>query len=81
MKKLLEDFGMPMVGVVLVLLVWAVISNTAAKDLPSPAKTWEESKVYILQPFEKRGEMDQGIGRMASYSLFRVAKGFALGRV
>ena len=42
-------------------------------------KTWEESKLYILQPFEKRGEMDQGIVRLASYSLLRVAKGFLLG--
>lgn len=41
-------------------------------------KTWEESKIYILQPWEKRGEMDQGIGRLAFYSLFRVAKGFLL---
>src|SRR5712692_6520317 len=50
-----------------------------AKDLPSPWKTWQESKIYILQPLEKRGEMDQGIGRLAFYSLVRVAKGFLLG--
>ena len=49
------------------------------QDLPSPMKTWQESKIYILAPFEKRGEMDQGIVRLASYSLFRVAKGFLLG--
>ena len=39
-------------------------------------KTWQESKIYILQPFEKRGEMDQGIVLLAFYSLMRVAKGF-----
>ena len=43
------------------------------------SKTWEESKIYVLEPFEKRGEMDQGIGLLAYYSLVRVAKGFLLG--
>ena len=42
-------------------------------------ETWEESKLYILEPFEKRGEMDQGIGLLAYYSLMRVAQGFLLG--
>jgi hypothetical protein len=31
-------------------------------DLPSPARTWEESKLYILQPLEKRGEMEPVTG-------------------
>jgi nitrate/nitrite transport system permease protein len=69
---------LPVVGVVLLLMVWAFLSVNV-QDLPSPAKTWEESKIYIMQPFEKRGEMDQGILLLASYSLFRVAKGFLLG--
>jgi nitrate/nitrite transport system permease protein len=58
--------------------IWTLLS-ASVPDLPSPLKTWEESKVYILQPLEKRGEMDQGIVRLASYSLVRVAKGFFLG--
>ena len=78
MKKTLENFGLSLVGVFLVLAIWATLSSTVAPDLPSPIKTWEESKIYVLQPFEKRGEMDQGILRMAMYSLVRVAKGFAL---
>jgi len=54
------------------------LSSVVAPDLPSPLKTWEESRLYILSPWEKRGEMDQGILRMAAYSLVRVAKGFLL---
>jgi nitrate/nitrite transport system permease protein len=73
-------FLLPVVGVVFLLMVWTVLSANV-QDLPSPMKTWQESKVYILSPFEKRGEMDQGIVRLASYSLFRVAKGFLLGIV
>ena len=71
-------FLLPVVGVAFLLFIWAVLS-ASVPDLPSPIKTWEESKIYILQPLEKRGEMDQGIVRLAAYSLFRVAKGFLLG--
>lgn len=76
--KTLSNIALALVGVVLVVALWAAASQTVAPDLPSPMKTWEESKVYILQPFDKRGEMDQGILRMAGYSLYRVAKGFLL---
>ena len=78
MKNALSNFGYSLVGVGMVLALWAALSATVAPDLPSPIRTWEESKIYILQPFDKRGEMDQGILRMAMYSLIRVAKGFAL---
>jgi nitrate/nitrite transport system permease protein len=69
---------LPATGVVLALAIWWGAS-AAVLDLPSPVETWQESKVYILQPFEKRGEMDQGIGLLAYYSLMRVAQGFLLG--
>ena len=78
MKKMLTNLILSMVGVVCVLGLWAAASATVAPDLPSPVKTWQESKIYVLDPWEKRGEMDQGILRMASYSLWRVAKGFLL---
>jgi nitrate/nitrite transport system permease protein len=69
---------LPLVGVALALLVWWGAS-LQVPDLPSPARTWEESKIYILEPFEKRGETDQGIALLAYYSLLRVARGFLLG--
>jgi nitrate/nitrite transport system permease protein len=71
-------FLLPASGVVMFALLWAVASMYV-KDLPSPLRTWQESKLYVLQPFQKRGEMDQGIALLASYSLMRVAKGFLLG--
>jgi nitrate/nitrite transport system permease protein len=74
------DFLLPFVGLALAVVVWAAAS-VAVPDLPSPLKTWHESRVYVLEPFTKRGEMDQGIGLLASYSLFRVARGFLLGIV
>ena len=79
LAKRLSNFLLPAVGVLLVVLVWWLASAVLSKDLPSPWKTWQDSKLYVLQPFEKRGEMDQGIGLLAFYSLVRVAKGFLLG--
>ena len=60
------------------LIVWGAAS-TLVPDLPSPLQTWDESKIYILKPLEKRGEMDQGIALLAYYSLMRVARGYLLG--
>jgi nitrate/nitrite transport system permease protein len=77
--KRIHNFLLPAAGMLLVGLVWLFASAVIAKDLPSPWRTWQESKIYILRPFEKRGEMDQGIGLLALYSLYRVAKGFLLG--
>jgi nitrate/nitrite transport system permease protein len=72
---------LPLLGLAAVLLVWTALSQTVATDLPSPARTWLESQRYILEPFFKDGEMNQGILRLASYSLLRVGKGYLLALV
>ena len=71
-------FILPLMGISLMLFIWTVISLKIATDLPSPLKTWQESQQYILDPFFKDGEMNQGILRFAFLSLVRVAKGFFL---
>jgi nitrate/nitrite transport system permease protein len=76
--KRLVNLVLPLGGIALALGVWYAASR-AVPDLPSPTRTWEESKIYILEPFAKRGEMDQGIALLAYYSLMRVARGFLLG--
>src|SRR6266487_3804761 len=76
--KRLAGILLPVTGVALAGLLWAATSRYVP-DLPSPLRTWEESKIYLLQPLEKRGEMDQGIALLAYYSLVRVGKGFLLG--
>ena len=67
---------LPLLGLAAVLLVWTALSQTVAPDIPSPARTWQESRRYVLEPFFKDGEMNQGIGRLAFYSLVRVGKGY-----
>jgi nitrate/nitrite transport system permease protein len=74
----LKTMTLPLLGGLGVLLIWTLLSQTVAPDLPSPWRTWNESRRYVLEPFFKDGEMNQGIGRLAFYSLVRVAKGFAL---
>jgi len=69
---------LPLLGIAFVVALWAISSATWAKELPSPSKTWEKSKDYIVKPFEKRGEMDQGILLFTWYSLVLVAKGYAI---
>lgn len=69
---------LPLVGVTAIVLIWTLVSSTVVTTLPSPWKTWEASRLYLLQPWEKRGELDQGILRFTWYSLLRVAKGYTL---
>src|SRR5262245_5043190 len=69
---------LPLLGAAVMVGLWALVSSTLATELPSPAKTWQVSKPYVLDPFAKRGEMDQGILRFTWYSLVLVAKGFGI---
>jgi nitrate/nitrite transport system permease protein len=71
-------FLLPVAGIAGVLVLWALASAFVVESLPSPARTWAASRDYILHPFAKRGEMDQGILRFTWYSLGRVAKGYLL---
>jgi nitrate/nitrite transport system permease protein len=68
----------PGLGILAVLGLWTLISLEFAKDLPSPLRTWQESKLYVLEPFAYRGELDQGILRFTWLSLELVAKGYAI---
>jgi nitrate/nitrite transport system permease protein len=74
----MKNITLPLLGGLGVLAVWSLLSETVAPELPSPLRTWNESRRYVLEPFFKDGEMNQGIGRLAFYSLVRVAKGYAL---
>jgi nitrate/nitrite transport system permease protein len=75
---IVSRFVLPCLGIAAVLILWALVSQIVAPDLPSPLRTWSESRRYVLEPFFKDGEMNQGIGRLAFYSLVRVGKGYLL---
>ncbi len=80
-QKVVDVAVLPLLGIAAVVLLWAMTSATWAESLPSPWETWIGSKLYIMEPFEKRGELDQGILRFTWYSLMRVAKGYSLALV
>lgn len=69
---------MPLLVLFAVVGAWKVSSSTWAPNLPSPMKTLEVSKLYLMEPFAKRGELDQGILRFTWYSLILVAKGYTI---
>jgi nitrate/nitrite transport system permease protein len=69
---------LPLAGIGALIGLWSLVSAYAGTDLPSPLRTWEVSKPYIVEPFAKRGELDQGILRFTWYSLVLVAKGYSL---
>ncbi len=77
-ERWLGAAALPLIGGAAMLSLWAVASATFAENLPSPLETWEVSRLYIVEPFEKRGELDQGILRFTWYSLERVAQGYAI---
>ena len=77
-RATLRNLVLPLLGLLGVLALWTMLSQTIARDLPSPWRTWQESSRYILDPFFKDGEMNQGILRLALYSLLRVGKGYLL---
>ena len=85
MKRfLIDNVLLPAIGIVGAILLWQLASSmtkhpdTGVADLPSPAQTWQGSKLYVLEPFAKRGELDQGIGAFLMLSLLLVAKGYAI---
>ena len=78
MRDLMPRIVLPLLGAAAVLVLWTLVSQTVAPDLPSPVRTWSESRRYVLEPFFKDGEMNQGVGRLAFYSLVRVGKGYLL---
>jgi nitrate/nitrite transport system permease protein len=78
LKKIALIVLLPLVGLGALLVLWSFSSATWSKNLPSPGKTWEVSRDYVMDPLAKRGELDQGILRFAWYSLVLVAKGYAI---
>ena len=76
MKKFLTDYLLlPMIGIAALFALWAAASSVTwnpekkQSTLPGPVQTWEESKLYILEPLAYRGENDQGVLRMTCFAM------------
>ncbi|MBL8516219.1 MAG: nitrate ABC transporter permease [Betaproteobacteria bacterium] len=75
--KILEVVGPPLLGILLFIGVWALISASGDR-LPSPAKTWDAAVKIFSDPFYQKGPNDQGIGWNILASLQRVGIGFGM---
>ncbi len=69
---------LPVGGVLVALLLWEAVCRLIDTRMPGPLQTWEASKLYVLEPLTKRGEMDQGILLFTWESLKLVFQGYAL---
>ena len=68
----------PLLGLGLLVGVWALVSISTASSIPSPAETFKQAVVIFSDPFYRNGPNDQGVGWNILASLKRVAVGFGL---
>jgi nitrate/nitrite transport system permease protein len=71
----------PILGLCLLVGVWALVSITTASAIPSPWETWLQAIEVFKDPFYSKGPNDQGVGWNVYSSLKRVAVGFGLAAV
>ena len=68
----------PLMGLGLLVGIWALVSISTASSIPSPWETWKQAVVLFSDPFYRKGPNDQGVGWNVLMSLERVAVGFGL---
>jgi nitrate/nitrite transport system permease protein len=68
----------PVLGVALLVGIWALATAGANSPLPTPAATFASAVELFADPFYDNGPNDQGIGWNVLYSLQRVGIGFGL---
>jgi nitrate/nitrite transport system permease protein len=71
----------PLMGLGLLIGVWALVSISTASSIPSPWETWKQAVVLFSDPFYRNGPNDQGVGWNVLMSLERVGIGFGLAAV
>ena len=68
----------PLLGLGLLIGIWAIVSISTSSSIPSPWETWKQAVVLFSDPFYRKGPNDQGVGWNVLMSLERVAVGFGL---
>ena len=75
---LLSRLLAPLMGLGLLIGVWALLSAKTGAGLPTPFETFKQAIVVFSDPFYSNGPNDQGLGWNLLASLKRVALGFGL---
>jgi nitrate/nitrite transport system permease protein len=71
----------PVCGLLLLIGVWAMVSQSSTNNFPSPRETFWQAVEVFKDPFYQKGPNDQGVGWNILSSLKRVALGFGLAAV
>ncbi|QDQ88528.1 nitrate ABC transporter permease [Alcaligenaceae bacterium SJ-26] len=77
LNRWLQAILPPLLGFLLVLLFWQILSQQG-DGIPPPLETWDSAVVLFSDPFYQAGPNDQGIGWNVLASLQRVGLGFGL---
>ena len=76
--KTMARFAAPLLGFLVLLLVWQAVAHSGDKQLPGPVPVWHAAVKLFSDPFYVNGPNDQGIGWNVLSSLQRVGVGFGL---
>ncbi|WP_460563134.1 nitrate ABC transporter permease [Hydrogenophaga aquatica] len=71
----------PVLGLLLLIGVWYLVSVSTGSSIPSPLETGRQALQIFSDPFYRNGPNDQGVGWNVLMSLQRVAMGFGLAAV
>ena len=71
----------PVLGLVLLGLVWEMVSLGTGASIPSPHATFIQAVQIFSDPFYSKGPNDQGVGWNVLSSLKRVAMGFGMAAI
>jgi len=66
----------PVMGLALLIGLWAIVSTVTKGSIPSPLDTGKQALDVFADPFYRKGPNDQGVGWNVLSSLQRVAIGF-----
>jgi nitrate/nitrite transport system permease protein len=68
----------PLLGLLLLVLIWSLVSMATTGSIPKPLDTAQQAIAIFSDPFYRKGPNDQGVGWNVLASLQRVALGFGL---
>jgi len=68
----------PVLGLCLLVGLWALVSASTKGSIPSPLETAKQAIMIFSDPFYRKGPNDQGVGWNVLMSLERVALGFGM---
>jgi nitrate/nitrite transport system permease protein len=68
----------PLLGLLLLVLIWSLVSMATTGSIPTPLDTAQQAIAIFSDPFYRKGPNDQGVGWNVLASLQRVALGFGL---